>query len=87
MSAPRKPGKADLLRDSLRRPTETAESSAPAASVDYGRYRKSTQATVSFRLDTIIRDRLEAYAEDRGLKLAQVLRSWILERAQREGLK
>ena len=82
MSAPRKPREADMLRESLNRSTNPSSSAAP----DYGRYETSRQSTVSFRIDEADRDRIERCAQERGLKLAQPLQVWTLERARPEGI-
>lgn len=81
--APKKPGKQDMLRDSL----GGAATRADEPAVDRSGYQKSSQATISFRIDTADRSRLERFAQDRGLKLAQLVRAWVLERAKQEGLR
>lgn len=48
--------------------------------------RKDTTRPVSFRMDPRLYDRLREYAEMKGLKLSQVVKMWITEKMDREGI-
>lgn len=89
MAAPKKPNKTEQLRRSRQKPAESDVngSESEAEDVDYTQYRKAETVTVSARLEPADRDTLDRYAQERGLKTAQVVRSWILERMRSEGLR
>jgi flagellar biosynthesis/type III secretory pathway M-ring protein FliF/YscJ len=88
MAAPRK-SKADALRATRQNPPQPAEEAqgTKQGGPDYSEYREPETVTISARIDPRDRRAIERYAAERGLKLAQVVRVWLLERMQREGLK
>lgn len=49
--------------------------------------RKDATRPVAFRLDPRLYDRIVAVADERGLKPAQLVKSWVLERMRNEGLR
>lgn len=87
MAAPRKP-KAALLRETLKNPPQTNEEDVQTTYLPpYADYAPSPLVPVSCRLNELDRARLVRYATERGLKPAQVIRAWILERMKVEGLR
>ena len=87
MAAPRKP-KAALLRETLKNPPQTHEQDTQNTYLPpYADYAPSPLVPVSCRLNEIDRDRIARYATERGLKPAQLIRAWILERMKFEGLR
>ena len=49
--------------------------------------RKDVTRPVAFRLEPGLYDRIVTAAEARGLKAAQLVKSWVVERMEEEGLK
>jgi hypothetical protein len=49
--------------------------------------RKDATRPVTFRMDPRDISRLQAEAERRGLRLAQLVKSWVVERMDSEGLR
>lgn len=84
MAAPRKPGKTDALRETRENAPQRREDGPQR---DFAAYRESDTVTVSTRLDRADRDRIDRYAAERGIKAAQLVRLWILEAMNREGIR
>ena len=49
--------------------------------------RKDATKPVSFRLEPRELDRLTQYAKKQGIKISQLLKSWVLDRLLKEGLR
>ena len=49
--------------------------------------RKDATKPVAFRMDPRDIEKLEIHARENGLKLAQLVKSWVLQRMKQEGLK
>lgn len=49
--------------------------------------RKDATKPVSFRLESRELDRLTQYAKKQGIKTSQLLKSWVLQRMLKEGLR
>lgn len=84
MAAPRKPGKAEALQGTRENATQRRE---VAPQRDFATYRDTDTVTVSTRLDRRDREAIERHAEAVGLKVGQVVRTWILDAMRREGLR
>ena len=79
MAAPRK---RDTLRGTRGKAAQTHEEGPQR---DFTAYKAADTVTASVRLTPSQKRDLEQYAGDRGLKLGQLLRTWILERKRQEG--